>query len=98
MPSIWASAWSGVSPPAIRVCCVAPASLSAPARLAWLRWVASSQPVAAYNYLQSRPGRIFTQYTWGDYSVARHRATCMGVYGSVEAPGVIRVGDPVQAA
>jgi uncharacterized protein YcbX len=31
-------------------------------------------------------------------AVARHRATCMGVYGSVEAPGLIRVGDPVQAA
>jgi uncharacterized protein len=31
-------------------------------------------------------------------AVARHRETCMGVYGSVEVPGVIRVGDPVQAA
>jgi hypothetical protein len=37
--------------------------------------VASSQPVAAFNYLSAHPGRIFTQYTWGDYSVARHRAT-----------------------
>ncbi len=37
--------------------------------------VASSQPVAAFDYLSSHPGRIFTQYTWGDYSVARHRAT-----------------------
>jgi hypothetical protein len=37
--------------------------------------VASSQPVAAFNYLSARPGRIFTEYTWGDYSVARHRAT-----------------------
>ena len=37
--------------------------------------VASSQPVAAFNYLEAHPGRIFTQYTWGDYSVARHRAT-----------------------
>jgi hypothetical protein len=37
--------------------------------------VASSQPVAAFNYLSVHPGRIFTQYTWGDYSVARHRAT-----------------------
>ncbi len=37
--------------------------------------VASSQPVAAFNYLDAHPGRIFTQYTWGDYSVARHRAT-----------------------
>jgi hypothetical protein len=37
--------------------------------------VASSQPVAAFNYLRTHPGRVFTQYTWGDYSVARHRAT-----------------------
>ena len=37
--------------------------------------VASSQPVGAFDYLQSYPGRIFTEYTWGDYSVARHRAT-----------------------
>jgi len=37
--------------------------------------VASSQPVAAFSYLEAHPGRIFTQYTWGDYSVARHRAT-----------------------
>jgi hypothetical protein len=37
--------------------------------------VASSQPVAAFNYLSARPGRIFTEYAWGDYSVARHRAT-----------------------
>jgi hypothetical protein len=37
--------------------------------------VASSQPIAAFNYLSGRPGRIFTEYTWGDYSVARHRAT-----------------------
>ena len=37
--------------------------------------VASSQPVAAFNYLSAHPGRIFTEYAWGDYSVARHRAT-----------------------
>ena len=37
--------------------------------------VASSQPVRAFDYLSARPGRIFTEYTWGDYSVARHRAT-----------------------
>ncbi|HEX4128074.1 MAG TPA: hypothetical protein VHX67_10885 [Acidimicrobiales bacterium] len=37
--------------------------------------VASSQPVTAFNYLRAHPGRIFTEYTWGDYSVARHRAT-----------------------
>ncbi len=37
--------------------------------------VSSSQPIGAFNYLSARPGRIFTEYTWGDYSVARHRAT-----------------------
>jgi hypothetical protein len=37
--------------------------------------VASSQPIGAFNYLSGRPGRIFTEYTWGDYSIARHRAT-----------------------
>ena len=37
--------------------------------------VASSQPIGAFNYLSGRSGRIFTEYTWGDYSVARHRAT-----------------------
>ena len=37
--------------------------------------VDSSQPVGAFDYLSSHPGRIFTEYTWGDYSVARHRAT-----------------------
>ena len=37
--------------------------------------VSSSQPIGAFNYLSVRPGRIFTEYTWGDYSVARHRAT-----------------------
>jgi hypothetical protein len=37
--------------------------------------VSSSQPIAAFNYLSGRPGRIFTEYTWGDYSVSRHRAT-----------------------
>jgi hypothetical protein len=37
--------------------------------------VAPSQPVAAFNYLRAHPGRIFTEYAWGDYSVARHRAT-----------------------
>ena len=29
----------------------------------------------AFDYLSAHPGRIFTQYTWGDYSIARHRAT-----------------------
>ena len=32
-------------------------------------------PVQAFNYLEHHPGRIFTEYTWGDYSIARHRAT-----------------------
>ena len=32
-------------------------------------------PVQAFDYLNSHPGRIFTEYTWGDYSIARHRAT-----------------------
>ncbi len=37
--------------------------------------VAPSQPVQAFNYLDGRSGRVFTEYTWGDYSIARHRAT-----------------------
>jgi hypothetical protein len=37
--------------------------------------VASNQPVQAFDYLQIHPGRIFTEYTWGDYSIARDRAT-----------------------
>ena len=37
--------------------------------------VSSSLPIGAFDYLSSHPGRIFTEYTWGDYSVARHRAT-----------------------
>jgi len=31
-------------------------------------------------------------------AVARHRETCLGVYATVEAPGAVRAGDPVQAA
>jgi MOSC domain-containing protein len=31
-------------------------------------------------------------------AVARHRDACLGVYATVEAPGAVRVGDPVQAA
>src|SRR4051794_26702231 len=31
-------------------------------------------------------------------AVAQHRAACIGVYGSVETPGVVKLGDPVQAA
>ena len=37
--------------------------------------VAPNLPVRAFDYLGAHPGRIFTQYTWGDYSIARHRAT-----------------------
>jgi hypothetical protein len=32
-------------------------------------------PVGAFDYVSSHPGRVFTEYTWGDYSIARHRAT-----------------------
>jgi uncharacterized protein len=31
-------------------------------------------------------------------AVAQHREVCIGVYGTIEAPGLVRVGDPVQAA
>jgi hypothetical protein len=37
--------------------------------------VSPSLPVQAFDYLGAHPGRIFTQYTWGDYSITRHRAT-----------------------
>ncbi len=37
--------------------------------------VAPTLPVQAFDDLGSHPGRIFTEYTWGDYSIARHRAT-----------------------
>ncbi|HSZ38126.1 MAG TPA: hypothetical protein VK773_13610 [Acidimicrobiales bacterium] len=37
--------------------------------------ISPTLPVQAFNYLESHPGRIFTEYTWGDYSIARHRAT-----------------------
>jgi hypothetical protein len=37
--------------------------------------VSPALPVGAFNYLEAHPGRIFTEYTWGDYSIARHRAT-----------------------
>ena len=33
------------------------------------------EPVRAFDFLQSHPGRIFTEYSWGDYSIIRHRAT-----------------------
>jgi hypothetical protein len=37
--------------------------------------VATGTPVQAFDFLASHPGRIFTEYTWGDYSITRHRAT-----------------------
>jgi hypothetical protein len=37
--------------------------------------VSADTPVQAFNFLQDHHGRIFTDYTWGDYSIARHRAT-----------------------
>jgi hypothetical protein len=37
--------------------------------------VAPGLPVQAFNYLEHHPGRVFTEYTWGDYSIARQRAT-----------------------
>jgi hypothetical protein len=37
--------------------------------------VTSDTPVTAFNFLSDHPGRVFTQYVWGDYSIIRHRAT-----------------------
>jgi hypothetical protein len=37
--------------------------------------VSPTMPVQAFDYLSAHHGRIFTEYTWGDYSIARHRAT-----------------------
>jgi hypothetical protein len=37
--------------------------------------VSPTLPVAAFDWLGTHPGRVFTEYTWGDYSIARHRAT-----------------------
>jgi hypothetical protein len=37
--------------------------------------VTSDTPVRAFNFLAPHPGRIFTQETWEDYAVLRHRAT-----------------------
>jgi hypothetical protein len=37
--------------------------------------VSPTLPVRAFDDVSSHPGRIFTEYTWGDYSIARHRAT-----------------------
>jgi hypothetical protein len=37
--------------------------------------ISPTLPVQAFNYLEAHPGRVFTEYTWGDYSIARHRQT-----------------------
>jgi hypothetical protein len=37
--------------------------------------ISPTLPVQAFNYLDNHPGRIFTEYGWGDYSIVRHRAT-----------------------
>ena len=37
--------------------------------------VSPTLPVQAFDYLSPHHGRIFTEYTWGDYSIVRHRAT-----------------------
>jgi hypothetical protein len=37
--------------------------------------VTADTPVQAFNFLTAHPGRIFTEYTWGDYSIARGRQT-----------------------
>jgi hypothetical protein len=37
--------------------------------------ISPTLPVQAFNDLETHPGRVFTEYTWGDYSIARHRAT-----------------------
>jgi len=37
--------------------------------------VSPSMPVRAFDFLAGHGGRVFTEYTWGDYSIARHRAT-----------------------
>ncbi len=37
--------------------------------------VTDDTPVAAYNYLSSRPGRIFTEQAWASYGILRGRAS-----------------------
>jgi hypothetical protein len=37
--------------------------------------VSPALPAQAFNYLEAHQGRVFTEYTWEDYSIARHRAT-----------------------
>ena len=54
--------------------------------------VSPTLPVQAFDYLGGRHGRIFTEYTWGDYSIAapprhlRRRA-----HGPLRGPGAHRV-------
>ena len=60
--------WAGAG---LAVCAIA--ILAAPSVPAGT--VSPTLPVQAFDYLSSHPGRIFTEYTWGDYSIARHRAT-----------------------
>jgi hypothetical protein len=37
--------------------------------------VTGDTPVAAFNFLATRPGRIFTQQAWASYGILRHRAS-----------------------
>ncbi len=60
--------WAGAG---LTVCAIA--IIAAPAVPAGT--VSPTVPVQAFDYLTSHHGRIFTEYTWGDYSIARHRAT-----------------------
>ncbi len=39
--------------------------------------VTADTPVQAFNFLSAHPGRVFTEYNWGDYSIMRNRATFM---------------------
>ena len=60
--------WAGAG---LAVCAIAiVAAPSVPAGT-----VSPTVPVRAFDFLNSQHGRIFTEYTWGDYSIARHRAT-----------------------
>ena len=60
--------WAGAG---LAVCAIAiVAAPSVPAGT-----VSPTVPVRAFDFLSSQHGRIFTEYTWGDYSIARHRAT-----------------------
>jgi hypothetical protein len=60
--------WAGAG---LAVCAIAiVAAPSVPAGT-----VSPTVPGRAFDFLSSQHGRIFTEYTWGDYSIARHRAT-----------------------